>query len=71
MFEILLKVLTLDECKDRCLMNQPACTAVAYTTPQHPSNPNRCWMKTALENCRASEGYITGNSHHFYLAVTS
>ena len=65
MFEILLKVSTLDECKDRCLMNQPACTAVAYTTPQHPSNPNRCWMKTALENCRESEGYITGNSHLF------
>ena len=71
MFEILLKVSTLDECKDRCLMNQPACTAVAYTTPQNPTNPNRCWMKTALENCRVSEGYITGNSHHIYLAVTS
>ena len=47
-------------------MNQPACTAVAYTTPQHPGNPNRCWMKTALENCRASEGYITGIFQNVY-----
>ena len=52
-------------------MNQPACHAVAYTTPQHPGNPNKCWMKTALENCRASEGYITGNFQFFYLAVIS
>ena len=52
-------------------MNQPACHAVAYTTPQHPGNPNKCWMKTALENCRASEGYITGNFQFVYSAVIS
>ena len=55
----------LEECQDLCLANQPKCNAIAMTTAKDPNNPNRCWMKSKLENCHPAHNQLTGTLMHY------
>ena len=35
------------------------------TTAKDPNNPNRCWMKSKLENCHPAVNQLTGTLMHY------
>ena len=39
--------------------------AIAMTTANDPNNPNRCWMKSKLENCHPAVNQLTGTLMHY------